>query len=500
MSDEYVQTQTGMSMGGLSRVDGSLIPRSQVGTDVYQNPRQLRSPTDNVRGDSGSRKVVFSPPNSGLLNLREINFLCNFRLDATGMNNGQFPFIPKDGSIWKWDGSGSDPEPSMNPNTTTASVYTTNIRQGLSDPFYATIIERIVVSVGSTPIIDTRELNTLNHLNMKLRWNSTFLIPQTTTYQGYDADNSNRIPGVANSGYWEQQERLIPTPNTRYYQLSSAPEPIAIKPFFWENALINTSDGILPLTLMPNVTIEIYFAASDRVLQQALPVGYSYYAAGSGTQTLTGRVNYIIDNLRLECLMAGSASLETALMEQGMSMTFRNFAHYTRQITNVQGNLSFQIPVTQRAVEEVFIILREEAILNNITASGKYSAYWPTQRIIQSANIRINGIRRYGEDLDSRGMYLELIRLEPGAKMSELFQDPYRDWGADNQILIFSAKMDYSKDLLSGIKTASQTSPLIVDVQWTNNFNPSLVPLQMDIFVGYTSWLSINRQQIEVID
>jgi hypothetical protein len=497
MTDEVAQVQAGMSMGGLSRVDSSLIPKSRVGTDVFQNIRLLRTSTDVVKGDQGSRKVTFSPPNSGLLNLRDLSIFCDMTLDGGVAQNAQFPFIPNNGRVWKWDGSGSDPEPSLPPDTTSNTVATTNIRPGLSDKFFASLIERIVVSTGSTPFIDVRELNVINHLNMKQRWNSIFLVPSTTTYQGYDADNSNRIPGIANSGYWENVERLVEVKNTRYYYLQSNPQQIQIKPFLFENALFNTSDGILPLQMMPNVTIDIYFAGSESVLQQALPVGYRYY---QDSTAITGRINYILQNLKMECLMAGSNSLETQLIEQGMSMTISDFAHHTRQLKSVKGTQSFQVPITQRAVEEVYVILRQDSLLKDITASGKLSAYWPGQRFLLKANIRINGIRRYGEDLDSREMKTEFERLNPETRMSELFQDEWRDWNNSNQIIVFSSKMDYSKELLSGIKTASQTSPLIIDIQWLEDFNPSEVPLVMDIFVKYGRWISISREQIEVVD
>lgn len=498
MASSGVTVQPPMTTGSLARVDGSLIPKSQIGTDVYQNVRLVRQSTDSIRGDSGSRKIIFAPPNSGLLNLRSLSIFADFQLDAGGFTGGAFPFLPNDGSVWKWDGSGSDPEPCFAPDTKTNTVFTTNVGQGLSDPFFCSLIERIVVSAGGTPIVDTRDLNVVNHKQLKLGWNSEFLIPQTSTYQGYDADNKNRVSGVPGSGYWEYPERMQQTQGTRFYQLQSTPEPIQMEPFMFENAFFNSSDGVLPLQLMPNVTIEIYFASSETVLSQYLPVGYRY---AFNPSAITGRLNYYMANIRLECLMAGSNSLEKALISQGMSMTYRDYAHHTKMVnTIVKGPMSFQIPVTQRCVEKVFIIVRREDYLRDITKSGKLSYYIPTARIIDKANIRINGIRRYGEDLDSREAFVELQRLVPKSKVSQLFQDAYRDWNACQQVVVFSAQMDYSRELISGIKTASQTSPLIVDIQWVSQWNSENAPVIMDVFVQYVKWVSVTREQLEVID
>ena len=502
MASQVAQVQEGMSMGGLTRVDEALIPQSQVGTDVYQNVRQVRTNQEKILGDSGSRKVVFSPPNSGLLNLREISFNGIFTLDGTGLKGGQFPFLPSDGSVWKWDGSGDDPSSVLAPDPTNAIVYTTNIVPRLSDRFFFSLIDRVVITVGGTPILDIRDLNLINHMAIKLEQNPTILAPKTSTYQGYDANNGNRVPGCPGTGYWEYPERLLATPGTRYYQCMSAGQQFQIKPFMFQNALLNKTNGVLPLQFMPNVTIEIYFAASENVLSQALPPGYRYY---NNSNTSVGRLNYAIENLRMETLMAGSNALERALTSQGMSMTYKDYAHHTRQETVMQGLKSYQIPVTQRAVETVYLIMRPENKLRDLTASGKLSAYWSQKRFIQSANIRINGIRRYGEDLDSRGEYLELRRLEPQVAISELFQDEWRDWNSQNQILVFSSKMDYDKTRLSGIKTASQTSPLIVDIQYMDNgvdllAGANITTLILDFFVLYTKWLSVTREQIEVID
>ena len=146
------------------------------------------------------------------------------------------------------------------------------------------------------------------------------------------------------------------------------------------------------------------------------------------------------------------------------------------------------------------MIIRKESNLSDITKAGKLSSYWPATRHVQRANIRINGIRRYGEDLDSRGMFMELRRLHPEAAISELFQDEWEDWNGANQIIVFNVQMDYTKELLSGVKTASQTSPLIVDIEWSNNFNPNNENLRVDILVRFVKWLAISREQIEVIE
>jgi hypothetical protein len=182
-------------------------------------------------------------------------------------------------------------------------------------------------------------------------------------------------------------------------------------------------------------------------------------------------------------------------------MTYRDYAYFNRPIPNeIKGNLSFQVPITQRAVEQVFLIIRNNDELQDITKAGKLSSYWPLTRVISRANIRINGIKRYGEDLDNRGMLMELQRLNPQTKMSELFQDEWRDWSQANQIAVWSCQMDYSKDLLSAIKTASQTSPLIIDIQWSNNFNPLSKNLNFELIVQYVKWFSVTREQIQVID
>lgn len=501
MAGKIAQVQEGLSAGGLSRVNSDLVPESMVGTDVYQNVRQLRTNQDYIRGDSGSRKVVFSPPNSGLLNLREINLTGIITLDGSGQKGGQFPFVPSNGSVWRWDGTGDDPSIVMAPDVTTGQVYTTNIVPGLSDPFWMSLIERIVVTVGGTPIIDIRELNVINHLALKQEWNSSMIVPKTSTYQGYDASNLNRIPGSPGTGYWEYPERMVEVKGTRYYNCYSTGQQFQIRPFMFNNALFNKTNGVLPLQFMPNVTIEIYFAPSENVLSQALSPGYRYY---QDTTATVGRLNYLLENLRMETCMAGSNSLERALTSQGMSMTYRDYAHHTRQEREMKGTKSYQIPVTQRAVEQVFIIIRYENKLKDLTASGKLTAYWPIKRFIQSANIRINGIRRFGEDLDSRGAYTEFRRLEPQIAASELFQDEWRDWNRQHQIIVLSSKMDYDKSRLSGIKTASQTSPLIVDITYLDGGEDlnagSNQTLLIDFFVCYTKWLSITREQIEVID
>ena len=83
--------------------------------------------------------------------------------------------------------------------------------------------------------MDTRELNLINHHQMKLAWNSTFLIPKTATYQGYDADNSNRISGVPQSGYWEDPKRMTETSvGSGQYKLASTSQPIQIRPLQFE--------------------------------------------------------------------------------------------------------------------------------------------------------------------------------------------------------------------------------------------------------------------------
>ncbi len=488
--------QPGMDEGRLRRVDSSLIPRSQVGTDVYQNVRLVRTSIDTIRGDAGSKKIVFAPPNSGLLNLKSFSILGNLTLDSTKSKGSSFPFIPDDGTYWVWDGTGTDPDPAFPNDTVNSITYSTNVGQGLSDPFYMTLIERIMVSSGGTPLFDTRELNLINHMNLKLYWSSGWIVPQTSTYQGYDADNANRIPGVAGEGYWEYIERLNTSATTGLTSLSSVPQDIQIQPFMYENAFF-ACDGVLPLQIMPNVTIEIWLADSEEVLQQSLPKGYS---SPFNNAVITGQVNYFLENIRMECLMAGSASLEKAIISQGMSMTFRDYAHFTNQLTSVTGLQSFQIPVTNRAIEKVWIITRWEQYLRDYKANGKFSSYTGGVKVIQRANIRINGIRRYGEDLDTREALLELHRLEPKTKLSELFQDEMRDWRNNSQILAFSAQMDYSKELISGIKTASQTSPLLVDITWATDWDPSKQPIRMDIFVQFVKWISITREQIEVIE
>jgi len=501
MAGQVAQIQEGLAAGAMSRVNNELIPETQVGTDVYQNLRVLRAAQDSVRGDQGSRKLVFAPPNSGLFNLREVNLTGYITLDGTGRGGGQFPFIPSDGSVWKWDGSGDDPTDAMLPDDTNGQVYTTNIIPGLSDPFWMSLIERIVVTIGGTPILDIRDLNLINHMALKTQWNSSFLSAKTSTYQGYDAHNGNRIPHSPGTGYWENIERMVKVQNTRFFNCTSTQQQFQIRPFMFDNALFNKSNGCLPLQFMPNVTIEIYFAPSENVLKQALPPGYRYYY---DTTKSVGRVNYILENMRFEILMAGSNTLEKALVGQGMSMTYRDYAHHTRQETVMMGTKSYQIPVTQRAVEQVFILIRPENRTKDLTASGKLSAYWSQKRFIQSVNIRINGIRRYGEDLDSRGVYTELRRLEPVIAGSELFMDEWRDWNRQNQLIVLSSKMDYDKQRLSGIKTASQTSPLIIDLQFFDSGRDlnggSGVTLVIDFFVLYARWLSVTREQIEVID
>jgi hypothetical protein len=274
--------------------------------------------------------------------------------------------------------------------------------------------------------------------------------------------------------------------------------PFIIQPFEFENAFFNTSDGILPTQLMPNITVEIYFADPGQVLHQSVAPNKTY---APFPESLSGRLHYVIQNLKVEALMAGSSSLERALIQQGMSMTFRNYTVYTRDCPSNSERLSFQVPVTQRAVEQVFLIFRNTADLNDITKSGKISSWLNTRRQILSANVRINGIRRYGEDLDSRGMLMELNRLYPESQFSELFMDEQKDWNGSQQMVVFNTQMDYSRELLSGIKTASQTSPLLVDITFTSPLSSQAASsIQVDIIVKHVKWLSVTREAIEIID
>ena len=492
-----MQIKQGLNGGGaLSRIDSSLIPKTQEGTDVYQNVRQFRQPVDLLNPSGGSRKITLSPPNSGFLNLRDIKLLGEITIEGGG-NAGMspFPFIPAGGEVWKWDGSGRDPDPAFPDVGTT--TWVTNINQGLSDPFWFTLIERIVIQAGGTPIADTQYANLIGHHQRKLAWNTAFLEPLTSTYQGYNADNGDHIYGVPQAGYWENVNRLVANqPANGNYRLCSTPQPIEIPLFNFNNAFLNGSDGILPLQFMPNVTIEIYFASAENVLKQQIPFGYTHIL---NNQARTGQIAYYMRNLKLECLMGASNQLEKSLIAQGMSMTFRDFAYFNRQIVTNSGNFSFQVPVVQRAIERVYLIIRKQDEMQDLTVAGKLSSYWPVQRVIQAANIRINGIKRYGEDLDSRGMYMELMRLSPSAKTSELLKSEWDDWNAQNQLVVFSSQMDYSQEYLSAIKTASQTSPLIIDIQWAGNIN-SGYNLNFEILVQYAKWLSVTREQIEIID
>lgn len=488
-------------------MDPCLIPKTQSGTDVYQNVRQVRQPVDVLNPSGGSRKVTFSPPNSGLLNLNDFNIYANLVLEGGGSASSMstFPFIPADGSVWTWDGSGFDGDPAFPDVGTT--TWKTSVLQGLSDPGFFSLIERIVIQSGGTPILDTSYLNLINHHQLKLAWNSNFLIPLTSTYQGYDADNGNHISGVPQSGYWENVNRLVASnPATGnpggLYKLVSTQQPIQIRPFQFENSFLNSCEGVLPLQFMPNVTIEIYFAPPENVLKQNIPIGFTHIL---NPLAKAGQLSYWMTNLRLECLMGGSNTLERALIAQGASMTFRDYAYFNRNITGGEtnssslGNFSFQVPITQRAVEQVFLIIRKTDEIQSLVTAGKLSSYWPVTRQILRANIRINGIRRYGEDLDSRGMFVELQRLYPKTKLSELFGDEWRDWCSANQMVVFNCQMDYSKELLSAIKTASQTSPLIIDIEWLGNFADG-VNLNIELLVKYVKWFSVTREQIELID
>lgn len=508
-----MEVKEGLSSGGLARVDERLIPKTQLGTDVFTNIRIFRQQLDVVNPTGSGRKIVFALPNSGLLDLRHVSIMGNLTLDAGGAQGvGSAPIKfddgptnpsgnpPAQGYVWKWDGTGTDLDPSYPDNPTDRITYANNIGQGLSDPGFFSLIERVVVQSGGTPIVDTRDLNLINHLNLKLRWNKQMLERDLSPYEGYDADNANRVSGVPYSGYWERIERQGDRGSSNPYNLCySRPQPIVIRPFHFLNAFLNTSDGVLPTQLMPNITIEFYFADPGTVLRQQIPPNRKY-AGYEGSNS--GRLHYFLSDVKMEALMGGSNSLERALIGQGMSMTFRNYTTFTRElVTSGSGKVQVQVPVTQRAVEQVFMIVRRANDLNDITFPGKLSSWWPVQREILSANIRINGIRRHGEDLDSRGMFQEMRRLYPETRMSDLFMDEFRDWNSSNQMLVFSAQMDYSKDLISGIKTASQTSPLVIEIQWSDKLEiESGEPLQLDIFVKHVKWVSISREAIEVID
>lgn len=510
LADARMEVKQGLAPGSLARVDDHYIPKTQVGTDVFSNVRVFRQSIDLVNPLGSGRKITFAFPNSGLLDLRSVSIIANLTLDAGGLiDSGSAPIKfddgeglnpPAQGYVWKWDGTGTDPDPSFPDEVKTRTTYASNINQGLSDPGYFSLIERIVVQAGGTPLVDIRDLNLINHMCMKMRWNKNMLEREMGTYEGFYADNSDRVSGAPYTGYWERNERQAARSSSNPYNLCcSRPQPIVIRPFMFHNALFNTSDGVLPTQFMPNITFEIYFADPGNVLKQQIQPNRKY--GGSENASNSGRLHYFLKDVKMEVCMAGSTSLEGALIAEGMSMTWRNYTTFTRELSSSVGLQQFQIPVTQRAVEQVFLIIRRTADLQDITFPGKLSSWWPVQREIVRANIRINGIRRYGEDLDSRGMFLEFRRLYPEAKGSDLFMDEFRDWGSNNQMLVFSAQMDYSQMLISGIKTASQTSPLIVEIQWTDKLDVEVgTQLQVDIVVKHLKWASISREAIEVID
>jgi len=492
----------------LSRVDDRYVPKTQSGTDFYTNVRIFRQSLDTVNPVGSGRKITFSLPTSGLLDLRHFSIIADLYLDGGGavtsagapikFNDGIADQPAASGLVWKWDGTGRDLDPSFPDDAKAHITYANNVGHGLSDPFFFSLIERITIQSGGTPIADVRDLNLVNHTMMKLRWNKEALERDMATYEGYDADNGNRISGVPYSGYWERIERQGEKGSAPYFPLVSRGQPIVIRPFAYANAFLNTSDGVLPTQLMPNITIDVYFADPGMVLRQQITPNRSF--AGYPNSN-SGRLHYYLTNVKAEAVMGGSNSLEGALIGQGMSMTFRNYTTYTRELGSTKGLVQIQVPVTQRAVEQIMIVIRRTTDLNDITFPGKLHSWWPVQRELSRANVRINGIRRHGEDLDSRGMFQEMRRLYPSARMSDLFMDEFRDWGSNNQMMIYNAQMDYSDSLLSGVKTASQTSPIVVEFQFAEQLESELAePLQVDIIVKHVKWCGISREAIEVIE
>jgi len=316
----------------------------------------------------------------------------------------------------------------------------------------------------------------------------------------------------------------------------------------WKDSILN-GRGILPLNIMPRTTLEIYFADPKKFCSNSWAYAHNNTYQDSGrpsTDPLQAYkaerfITYVISKLRLQALYGESPTISRSIGMRGMSMTFASYTNYQYSLAAGQKRLSIQIPVTQRAVDKVLLIFRNQDLIDKSYCTNKLSKYacgslnpeektdpdtgadrnlattGYTRMDVNRANIRINGIRRYPEDLDSANLYLELRRLYPEAATSGKFSE-LRKFQAENQILCFSVQTDYSQSLLSGTKTASQTAPLLIDLddikfQRETGYYEGDVNLsqltdisgvnyahRVDAFVCYTKFLSITKEKIELIE
>lgn len=311
--------------------------------------------------------------------------------------------------------------------------------------------------------------------------------------------------------------------------------PMVSRIEIWRDSILN-GRGILPLNIMPRTTLEIYFADPAKVCasSKGFATNNATIDGQIGVDTVVNQLTYYLKKIRLQALYGESPTISKSLGSRGMSMTFSSYTNYQYSWPALSNNLSMQVPVTQRAVDKVIVLLRDADFINKPWCFNKLSKYYtgntnPTQhddttpytrKRINRANIRINGIRRYPEDLDQEGMYLELRRLFPETATSELFATQ-RLYEGENSLLVFSVQTDYSQVLLSGTKTASQTAPLMLDfsdVSWYEEKGygyeggPGVATLtqraqtgpgrdlRVDVFVCYTKFLSITKEKIELIE
>lgn len=340
------------------------------------------------------------------------------------------------------------------------SVTSTDVKDlqtemlGAFVPNMCSLINRYIIRVGSSTIVDQLNNDVLQNILAQIEVN------YSNQYDiGLLLDNTTgAFVGDTKTGaqtYQWYRFRL-----TRHFQ-----------------GLLDATNGVLPLSKLNNVQLELYFNAANRCCWQAKnpPLG-----------TIT--FSYTFYNMRLEYWLHASPRTDSSLLSA--SYRFQNLGWYPYIIPLQTNQTKYNLIIPSRYTKMksaigLFIKQSDETSSTNIN-----KLYYSTDEMkgmnFSDFQLQVNQIQKYQIPLDKmEEVWYQLFYAFPEAKTCFRYSTGTRStWMAEKFILglNFSGLYTASNSLDTSINNSSASSD--IRISWTQN-QPFTVATSLYLYINY---------------
>jgi hypothetical protein len=318
-------------------------------------------------------------------------------------------------------------------------------------------IDRMILSIGGSTIID------ISHYN--LFQNIVNVATDPNKSQGDRAFNS-----MSHSSQMDVETRKTMT--TFDYNI-----PLSLL----KGSLLEHGKTLLPLFMLPKVSLTLYFASNESCLS-----------------SVGGAATYEITNLEYVTSFYTSPAIKSYYQSVPYALSFTDCSHRTYTLREGESQFDLQVPSNFRSLRSVVAVARSSNIDTDYSSSNKFITYDPLGGPGTTWNLSVNGFRVFQQDIKGRDQFHgQLRRCFGDGVLESKFFEAGTEFSGDKAIFCGQLEtMGGSSDWVSGARTNTHVSSLVIHI---TTDTPLEENKQLDCFLLHDKMLSINGGRLQVI-